>query len=100
MHPHHENVLVVGAVENHDLALCRSMIVRSPKKVMGEFLMCGLFEASYINPLWICAADDMVDDTVFSCGVETLQYNEKRSLAFRVKSVLELCEVSSVTHKF
>ena len=74
----------MGAVENHDIALCRSMIVDAPKEVVGELFLRGLLEAGYIDPLRIRTGDDMADDAVFSCRIEALQYNEKRPLAFRV----------------
>jgi hypothetical protein len=76
------------------------MIVGAPKKVVGELLMCGLSEAGYIDPLRIRAADDVADDAVLSRRIEALQYNEKRSLAFRVQPVLQLREAGGVTRKF
>ena len=76
------------------------MIVGAPKEIVGEFFMCGLLEAGYIDPLRICAADDVADDAVFSCRIEALQYNEKRSLAFCVQPVLQLREACGVTRKF
>jgi hypothetical protein len=51
VHPCDDYILVVGAVENHNLALSRRMIVGAPKEVVGELFICGLFEAGYIDPL-------------------------------------------------
>jgi hypothetical protein len=42
----------------------------------------------------------VADDAVFSRRIEALQYNEKRSLAFRVQPVLQLREACGVTGKF
>jgi len=47
--PCDDYILVVGAVENHNLALSRRMIVGAPKEVVGELFVCGLFEAGYID---------------------------------------------------
>jgi hypothetical protein len=49
--PCDDYILVVGAVENHNLALSRRMIVGAPKEVVGELFKCGLFEAGYIDRL-------------------------------------------------
>jgi hypothetical protein len=42
------------------------MMVSTPKEIVGEFLMCGLFKTRYIDSLWIRATDDVTYRAVVS----------------------------------
>ena len=44
MHAHHQHIFVVAAIEDHDLAICRSLRVNSPQIVMIELQLGRLLE--------------------------------------------------------
>ncbi len=90
VHAHHQHVLVMRAVEDHDLALARRAQVGAPEKIVGELLLARLLEAEHRRPLRIHPAEHVPHDAVLAGGVERLQHDEQGLVAVRVEQVLQL----------
>jgi hypothetical protein len=90
VHSHHEDVLVMGPIENHDFAFLGRAQVGPPEKIMSGLVLARLLEPEYERPLWIHSAEYMPNDAVLAGGIKRLQHNEKRLAAVRVKQVLQL----------
>jgi len=90
----------MGAVEDHDLPARRRRAVRAPEEIMGELLVSRLLEAGHLDTLWIGAADHVADHAVFAGGIEALQHDQQRALAFGVKPVLQPRQVFHLARNF
>src|ERR1700685_1296261 len=53
VHAHHERVLVIGPVEDSDVAPGRQRVRSAPQEIMAEFLDGRLFERMNLTPLRI-----------------------------------------------
>jgi hypothetical protein len=73
----HEHVLVVRAVEDHDLSVARHLAVHAPQEVVGQVLLRRGLEALDTDALWVEPAEDLADRTVLAAGVHRLQYDEQ-----------------------
>ncbi len=51
MHPHDENLLIVGTIEDGDPPAFGKPVGRAPEKIMFQFLGAGLFETENIAAL-------------------------------------------------
>ena len=76
MHAHHEHLLVVGAVEDADLAPRRQALGVAPQVVVVELLGRGHLEAVHRHALRVDAAHHVADRAVLAGGVERLQHDE------------------------
>src|SRR6266568_9455084 len=66
MDAHNQYFLIIGAVENADLAALGQVARGAPKKVMIELSAAGMFEAGDLTPLRINARHDMADRPVLA----------------------------------
>jgi len=73
----HEDVLVVGAIEDRELAACRRMRVHPPQEVVAERLPARLLEGRDLGPERVQAAEDVRDGPVLAGGVDPLQHDEE-----------------------
>jgi hypothetical protein len=64
--------------------------VNSPKKIVARFLVGGHFESGHLAGFRIEPGHDMVDGSVFSGSIRTLQYHEKCVVARRPEQRLLL----------
>src|SRR5215218_7581138 len=65
----HEHVLVVGAVEDADLAVARRVRMDAPQEVVRELERRGLLERDDAHALRVHAAEDVLDRAVLAAGV-------------------------------
>src|ERR1700759_3464487 len=72
-HATNQNILVVRAVENSDVAAARRGDVCAPQKVVRQFLLARPFERSHGDAKWSGLFEDMLDGSVLSSGVGALQ---------------------------
>jgi hypothetical protein len=88
VHPNHENIFVVGSIEDHYLAFAGRAEVSAPEKIVSDLVIARLLEPKDERPLRVHSAEDVPDDAILAGGVECLQYDEQRLVAVRVKSNL------------
>ena len=86
---HHQNVLVIAAVENGNAAAGRQNFVHPPQKVVVQFLAGGLLEAGYLYTLGVQAAHHMLYGAVLPSGIQRLQNDHKALAPIGVKGVLQ-----------
>jgi hypothetical protein len=90
VHPHDEDVFVMRAVEDDDLALGRRPLMRAPEKVVRRFLGARLLETEHRRALRIHAAEQVADDAILAGRVERLQDDQQRLVAVGVEQGLQL----------
>src|SRR5690606_34495238 len=77
-HPRDQHVLVMGAVEDAQLATARKRLVDAPEEMVPFLLGGGDAERMVIDPLRIDLTDDVPDHPAFSRGVHTLEDEKDR----------------------
>ena len=85
----HEDVLVVRAVEDPDLALARRVPVDPPQEVVAELLRGRDLERRDRAALRVECLHDLGDRAVLACGIDALEHDEDRVLRLRPHPVLE-----------
>ena len=75
VNPRYQYILVVRAVENHDLAALGGRLFYPPQKIVSEFHRRRLLEAGDAAALWIHRAEDMPDHAILAARVECLKAN-------------------------
>ena len=89
---HDENLLVVGAIEDADLAAGGEVGLGAPEEVVGKFLGGGLFEAGDVAALRVNAGHDVADGAVFASGVHGLEDDGKGVATGGVVQALQVAE--------
>ena len=89
---HDENLLVVGAIEDADLAAGGEVGLGAPEEVVGKFLGGGLFEAGDVAALRVNAGHDVADGAVFASGVHGLEDEENGVATGGVVQALQVAE--------
>ena len=89
MHAHDQDILVVAAVEDHDLAFARRVLVDAPQIVMGEFVFGGGLKARHPYTGRVHALKDMANDAVLAAGVHGLQHDQYLMLPLGKEDLLQ-----------
>ena len=76
MYAHHEHLLVVGAVEDADLATLREALRVAPQEIVIELLGRWHLEAVHRDALRVHPAHHVADRAVLSGGVQRLQHHQ------------------------
>ena len=76
MHAHHEHLLVVGAVEDADLAARGETPRVAPEEVVIELLGRGHLEAVHGHALWVHPTHHVADRPVLASGIQRLQHHQ------------------------
>jgi len=90
MHAHDEHVLVVGAVEDGELALARCVAVDAPEEVVLPLLLAGHAEGGDADASGVEEARHVLDDPVLPRGVPALEHDEHGVQARAPQEVLEV----------
>jgi hypothetical protein len=90
VYPDDEDVLVVRAVEDADLAGPRQGLRDPPQEVVAALLGRWRLEPSDLRPLRVEPADHMDDGAVLPAGVHALEHEQQGTGALRVEALLEL----------
>ena len=76
MHAHHEHLLVMGAVEDADLAASGQAPRVAPEEVVVELLRRGHLEAVHRDTLRVHAAHHVADRPVLAGRIQRLQHHQ------------------------
>ncbi len=88
-HPHGDDVLVVGSVEDPDLSAGRAGRMDPPEVVVGELRRRRLLEGDDPPALRVHPGQDVTDRPVLSRRVEALQDEQHRAARFRPEAAVE-----------
>ena len=80
-----EDVFVVGAIENSEIAFFGHGRMNPPQKIVRQFLGCGALEGSHAATLRAHAGHHVADGAVLAAGVDALQYDQQSQLFHRVE---------------
>src|SRR5450755_2220716 len=100
MHARHENVFIVGTVEDPDAASFGHGFDASPEIVVAKLFRRWLPEACDLDALRIHAGHDVRDGSVFACTVHSLEDDEQRATAGSGEHRLELAEATDISLQF
>ncbi len=90
--PDDQDILVVRAVEDPDLALARDRLVHPPQVVVGQLVAARDLEAGDRAPLRVEGLHHLVDRPVLAGGIDALEDHEHRVLRLGPEPVLQLAE--------
>jgi protein-disulfide isomerase-like protein with CxxC motif len=76
MHPDDEHLLVVGPVEDPDLAAAGQATLAAPQEVVVQLLPGGLLEGMDRHPLRVDPAHHVLDRAVLARSVHSLQHQQ------------------------
>src|SRR6266511_1840483 len=77
VHPHHQDLLVIGAVEDADMPAPRQHDGSPPEEIVVELELAWRLEGMHVAALWIDAGHHMLDDAVLACGIEPLEDDQE-----------------------
>ena len=83
VHAHDQNIFVMGAIEDRDLAPLWHLRLNTPQKIVRQFLLGGFFEIGDVATVGIHRTDNVLDHAVLAAGVKRLQADEQRALSLR-----------------
>ena len=89
---HDEDVFVIAAVEDADVAAIGKDLEAAPEIIVIELLGRGSLKGIDLAALWVDAGHDVFDNAVLAGGVHGLEDEEQRPFVVGVEAVLELCE--------
>ncbi len=92
LHPDDEDVLVVGAVEDHHVALGRRAPVDPPQEVVGQLVLRGHAERHHLGAGRVQPGEEVLDGAVLAARVDGLEDDEERLLVFGEEPLLEAAE--------
>ena len=96
MHPHHQHLLVVRAVENADAPALGQATCRAPEKIVLQFRGAGMLEAEDLATLRIDAGHDVLDGAVLAGGVHGLKNQQDGVAVAGIKQALERAQFLDV----
>ncbi len=84
-----EDILVMGAVEDRDLALARRPLVGAPQVIVGELDLGRDLERGHCAAHRVERAHQVAHRPVLAGGVDALEHDQDRVLLLRPEPVLE-----------
>ena len=84
VHSHHKDVLVLGAIEDDNLAFLRRLLLDAPKEIMLRFLFRGRFESMDARALGVHRGEDVIDGSVLAGGIQRLQADQQGAFVLSV----------------
>ena len=96
MHANDQHFLVVGAIEDADLAALGEPARRAPEEVMLQFVGAWLFEAADLAALGIDSGHDMPDGPILPGSVHALEDHQQRMAVRGVMQALQRTQLSNV----
>ena len=93
MHPNDQHLLVVGAVEDADLAAFRQTTGGAPQEIMLQFRGARVFEAEHLAALRIDPRHHVPDGAVLAGSVHRLKDQQQRIAVGRVVKTLQRAQL-------
>src|SRR5512134_2104582 len=90
---HHQNLLVVGAVEDANAPALGQMLHAAPQVIVVEVLRRGRLERCHLHALRVDARHDVLDGAVFPRRIHCLEDEQHRPAVLGVEHVLERREL-------
>ena len=90
MHADHQDLLIVGTVEDADTATLGQVLVATPEIIVVEVLGRWRLERHHLAALRIDAGHHMLDGAILASGVHRLEDEEHGPAVLRVEPVLQL----------
>src|SRR5215469_12528949 len=90
VHPHDQDLLVIGAIEDTDSTALREAVRVAPEEVMTELLGRRLLEGEDLDALRIDSGHHVFDRAVLAGRVHALEDQQQRPTVLRVEQVLFL----------
>ena len=84
----HEDVFVVGPIEDPDVTDWRQADYGSPEEVVGQLLLRRFLERRHHAPLRVHPRHHVLDRAVLACGIKALQDDQQGPTAGRVQLLL------------
>ena len=100
MHPDHQHVLVVRAVEDADEPFARGGPADAPEEIVGQLVDAGLLERGDLAALRIEALHHVADRAVLAGGVHALQHQQQRAAVLGVEPVAQVVQFGDVFVEF
>src|SRR6202044_1550498 len=94
-----QDLLVIGAVENSDLAAFRKIAGGAPEKVVLQFGGAGMFVAEHLAALGVDAGHDVPYCAVFSRRVHRLKDQQDCIAIGRVEKLLLRAQIRKVSSR-
>ena len=94
-----QHLLVVGSIEDADLALTRCRLVDPPQVVVGRLLGLGTLKDVTGEPCGLNAVNDLLDGPVLAGGVDTLQDDEYRPFGLRPETILQVGQALELSRR-
>src|SRR5207302_10696014 len=84
----HQNVLIMGSVEDADHPRCRHCLVNAPQEIMRQLVRRWFLKAGRDRSERVYRAKDPSNNAVLAARIRTLQNDQKRVLGLRVEDFL------------
>src|SRR5437899_5155547 len=89
MHPHHQHLLIMGAVEDADIAARREIPRRPPEEIMIKLARARRLERMHQAALRIEAGHDVLDHAVLASRIHRLQHDQESPTIVGVEPFLQ-----------
>ncbi len=70
-----QNLFIVTAIEDHNLTLCRYLLVDTPQIIEFQFFAGRLLEICHPRPIWVDSLEHMSDGSILAAGIHGLQHD-------------------------
>src|SRR4030081_3270594 len=94
---HHKHFLVIGTVENADVASLGPALRGSPKVVVVQFFFRRRLEGPHVHSLRIYARHDVLDRSILPGRVHALNNQQQAPTVLRRENVLEAAQFLDAT---
>src|SRR5512138_955704 len=93
MNPHHQDFLIIGAVEDAESTAFRQVFITAPEEIVIQFLRRRGFKRSDLASLWIYSGEDMLDSAILACSIHSLEDQQHAPFVVGIKLFLHLPEL-------
>jgi len=97
MHPNHQDLLIIGAVEDTDVPALGQPAGGAPEKIMFQLIGARLFEAEDLAALGIYSGHDVPNGAVLAASVHPLK-NQQQCIA--VGSIVKALQRAQLLNVF
>ena len=96
MHPHHQHILIVGAVQHADLAPGRNGLFNAPQIVVAQLDAVGSLERVNLQGLRVQRGKNVLDEAVLSGSIPGLHGEDQPLLPCGIQLFLQYSRFAQV----